>query len=136
MDLKNFVPSKEHIVVELGFKDSEGNWTNKLTNPDGTTMSVTVLSPFSKEAKKIAYEINDKRIREAAKKKDKSISSTEAEGVFIETLAATTVDWNITWGGEKPKFTKELAKEVYTEAFWIRNLVEEEKAKTLDFMKA
>ncbi len=136
MDLQDFVPTQDHITVELGFKDAEGNWIKKMTNDDGTTMTVTVLSPFSKEAKKIVYDINDKRIKDAARKKEKTISTAEAEDVFVDTLVTTTVDWNITWGGEKPKFDKGLAKEVYTKAFWIRNLVEEEKGKTLDFMKA
>lgn len=136
MDLKNFIPAKDDIVVELGFKNSEGEWIKKLQNSDGSTMTITVMSPFSKESRKVIHEINDKRIKIAAKKKEKNLSAEEIEDIVIETLVATTRDWNITWDGEKPKFDKELAKQIYAEAFWIRNLIEDEKGKTLDFMSA
>ena len=135
MDLMNFTPKIDDIVVELVLKKPDGTEL-PITNEDGTPMTITVMAPFDKRSKEIVSRLNEERIAIATKKGDKKISLNDAEETFIKTLVETTVDWNITWGGEKPVFNKELAKDVYEKAFWIRTLVEEAKAKTLDFMQA
>lgn len=137
MDLKDFTPNKDDIEVALVLRGvTEDGSDKELFNADGTPMTITVMSPYSKDFKKAVSELSDKRIQEAAKKKKTKVSMAEAEEIVIETLAVTTRSWNITWGGEKPDFNVDLAKTIYEDAFWIRNLVEDARDKTLDFMKA
>ncbi len=131
----DFVPKTDDIIVEL--KPSG----KTLTNADGSTMTITVLSPYSEKAKAIVHEMTDERIKKVREKKSKDkdaeigLTSAEVEELSIEGLVRTTVDWNITWDGKQPKFTPKLAKEIYTKAFWIRSLIEEQRQDTLDFMK-
>ena len=54
----------------------------------------------------------------------------------INLLVKVTKEWDITYGGEKPKLTSAKAKEVYTEVFWLRNQIEEALSESLDFTKA
>ena len=51
-------------------------------------------------------------------------------------LSKITVEWNITYGGEKPKLTVTKAKELYDEVFWIKDQIEGALADSLDFTKA
>lgn len=129
MDLLNLTPKTDNIVVTLELSGKP------VVNEDGSPMTITVMSPFSAEARAILHAMSDDRIKRAKERKDTSLSSAEVEEANLEGLVRTTVDWDITWGGEKVKFTHELAKEVYQKAFWIRPQVEEAKASTLDFMK-
>lgn len=119
MDLKEFVPSNENLVVELKIKDKN------VKNADGTDMTVTVLSPFSKEYRAIVKSLTDEKI----KSKDKT-SYADMENRL---LAETTVDWNITWDGEKPKFDKKLAQTIYEDVFWIKALIQEAQVGLADF---
>lgn len=130
MDLLDFTPKTDDLVVELEVAGK------KLTNADGSPMTVTVMNPFSKEAKKVTHDLTDERIKKMkGKKKEQPLTSAEVEELNLEGLIRTTKDWNITWGGEQPKFSKELAKEVFDKAFWIKGLIEDARAETLDFMK-
>lgn len=130
MDLFDYIPTTDDIVVELKIEDKV------MCNPDGSPMTITVMSPFSVEAKEIVHKLNDERIQKAANSGSKTVSSIEAEAFYIRNIVETTRDWNITWKGTQPKFDKALATEIYNKAFWIRSLVEQAKAKTLNFMKA
>ncbi len=136
MDLLDFTPKTDDLVVELEVAGK------KLTNPDGSPMTVTVMSPFSAEAKKVTHDLTDERIKKLKQKKNKkntpednALTSAEVDELNLEGLVRTTKDWNITWGGEQPKFSKDMAKEVFTKAFWIKSLIEDARANTLDFMK-
>ncbi len=130
MDLTDFIPKTDDLVVELEVAGK------KLTNPDGSPMTVTIMSPFSPDAKKVTHELTDERIKKLkGKKKDTPLTSSEVDDLNLEGLVRTTRDWNITWGGEQPKFSRELCKEVYTKAFWIKPLIEDARVETLDFMK-
>lgn len=131
MDLLDFTPKTDDLVVELKVNDK------LLTNPDGSTMTITVMSPFSKEAKALQHSMTDERIRLMKKKKkdDGNLTAAEVEEMNLEGLVRSTKAWNITWGGAQPEFTKELAKEVYEKAFWIKELIDAARAETLDFMK-
>ena len=124
MDLKNFVPSTDNVEVELKINDKN------LKNSDGSNMTITTLSPYSKNYKEIIQKLSNGRIK---KSKDKQLDSSDYEDFALEVLTETTVDWNITWDGKKPKFDKKLAKEIYDSAFWIKALINQEQAKLVDF---
>lgn len=121
MDIKDFIPSEDNVTVDLKIKDKN------LTNADGSNMTVTVLSPFSKQYRKILQSITEERI------KSKDNDEQDFDAFITQTLVDATVDWNITYGDEKPKFSKELAKEIYDKAFWIRSQIQEAQAKLSDF---
>lgn len=129
MDLFDLTPKTEDLTVELKMNGKD------VTNPDGTPMTITVMSPFSANARKVLYAMQDERVAKAKERGDTKLSAAEIEEMQLETLVRTTVGWDLTWKGEKVEFTPELAKEVFTAAFWIRPLIEEAKASTLDFMK-
>ena len=125
MDLKNFVPSTDNVEVELKINDKN------LKNEDGSNMTITTLSPYSKKYKETIQKLSNERIK---KSKGKQLDSSDYEDFALEVLTETTVDWNITWDGKKPEFNKKLAKEIYDSAFWIKALINQEQAKLVDFM--
>ena len=63
-------------------------------------------------------------------------TAEEIEEATLETLAKTTKEWNITYGGEVPKLSVAKAKEIYDSVFWIKAQIEEAIESSLDFMKA
>lgn len=128
MDLKNFVPSTDNVVVELKIKDKP------LTNKDGTPMTITVMSPYSKEYKEVAHRLSRERMKSLKEDDANADAVKDFEEFALNVLVDTTVDWDITWGDEKPKFNKELAREIYTDAFWIKMLISEAQAKLGDFI--
>lgn len=129
MDLLDFTPKTDDIVIELTFNDMV------IKNEDGSAMTWTIMAPYSEEAKKIVHEMTDTRIDKAAKSKTTRLKSAEVEEITIEGLAKTTRNWNITWDGKQPKFSVKLAAEILSKAPWIRILIEEARQNNLDFMK-
>jgi hypothetical protein len=130
MDLKNFIPTKENLVVTLKVGDKV------IKNEDGSDMTITVISPHGQLAKELSYRVSRERSKLLVEKEVNDLSVAEIEQLYLDSLAESTVEWNITWNGTKPEFTTELAKKLYEDAFWIRQLIEEAKAKTMDFMTA
>ena len=128
MDLKNFVPSTDNVVVELKIKDKP------LKNKDDTPMTITVMSPYSKQYKEAVNRLSNERIKLMKEKGEDEDRVTDYEEFALNVLVDTTVDWDITWGEDKPKFSKELAKEIYESAFWIKMLIKEAQAKLADFI--
>jgi len=126
MDLKNFVPSNDNVEVELKIKDKN------LKNADGTNMTITVMSPYSKEYKEVVHKLSNERMKNLKEASDET-KFQDFEEFALNVMVETTVDWNITWEGKKPKFNKKLAREIYDSAFWIKILVNEATAKLVDF---
>lgn len=129
-DLLDFIPSTDDIVVTLKVGGKV------LKNPDKTDMTITIMAPSSAESRSVTHKLTDARIKKARERKDTTITSEEAEKATLETFVKTTKDWNITIGGEQPKFTEAKAREIYSQAFWIPALLQEAKEDSLDFMKA
>ncbi len=125
MDLKNFVPSKDNVEVELKINDKN------LKNSDGTNMTITVMSPYSKDYKAILNNLTNERIKKKSQNDENKVE--DFEDFSLSLLTETTVGWNITWDGKQPEFDKTLAKQIYTDAFWIKLLISEAQAKLADF---
>lgn len=125
MDLKNFVPSKDNVEVELKINDKN------LKNPDGSNMTITIMSPYSKEYKGVLGVMTNERIKKRSQDKEDKIE--DFEDFSLTLLTETTVGWNITWDGKQPEFDKKLARQIYEDAFWIKLLVSEAQAKLVDF---
>jgi len=68
--------------------------------------------------------------------KKQEITAQDMEEAGLTLLSKITAEWNITYGGEKPKLTVAKAKDLYDEVFWIKDQIEEALAESLDFTKA
>ena len=122
MDLKDFIPTEDNLVVELKIKDKP------LLNKDGSPMTITVMSPHSKEYKAVIYKASNERL------KNKDFGIEDLEKFELNALVETTVDWDITWDDKKLKeFDPKLAHEIYSKASWIILLIKEARADTSDF---
>lgn len=133
MDLMDLKPKSEVTEVVL----LHPNTLEPLTNDDGSEMTVCVYAQYSKEYRAAIHDQQDRRIKAMQKKGNSgTYSAADLERDSIELLAKITKEWDITYGGEKPKLTVGKAKEVYSDVFWLRNQIEEALADSLDFTKA
>ena len=131
MDLKDLTPSSDTVEVTIVHPTSY----EPLTNEDGSSMVITMYAPHSKEYKAAMHEQTNRRLKQAQSKKKMEITAEDLEAATIELLAKTTKDWKITFGGVKPKFNVDKAKEIYEEVFWIKDQIEEALGNSLDFTK-
>tara|TARA_R110000868_G_scaffold317712_1_gene578508 strand:+ start:4475 stop:4873 length:399 start_codon:yes stop_codon:yes gene_type:complete len=131
MDLKDLTPSLNDLVVEIKHPATG----DVLKNDDGTSMTITILAPHSKEYKKAQNEQINKRLKKAQKSKSQEVDYSDIEEATLEVLSKTTKSWDITYGGEKPKLTAARAKDLYEEVFWIRSQLEEVVTDAMDFTK-
>lgn len=126
MDLQNTLPEADTLVIEIMFKGEV------IKNDDDTPMTVEMYLPHSKEYRKVRHEQADVLIERKADK----LKSSEAEELGLDFLAKTTKTWNITYGGNKPKFSVKKAKEIYAALPWLPDFIAEEVEKQKGFMKA
>ena len=131
MDLKDFTPKSDTIIVTIKHPTTG----EILTNDDGSEMTISRYAPHSKEYKAVVNKETDKKLKASQGKKKFNLTAEDIETVTLTLLAETTFDWNITYGGEQPKFSVGAAKELYAEVFWIKDQVEEAESEYLDFTK-
>lgn len=136
MDLKNLTPENETVTIELSYINNDGDRVvimNEGKDPD--PMTITVYLPHTKQYKAVQHEMTNKRLQKMSQgKKGIGLTSEDLEQISIDSLVKTTVDWNITFDGKKPKFTQEKAKEIYAVPL-IRNCIESGVAEAMDFTK-
>ena len=135
MDLKNLIPTTETIEVTVKHPSTY----EVLKNEDDSEMTITVYAPHSKEYKAAVHEQTNIRLKQMQSKGNRNtnvITAEELEAATIAMLAKTTKDWNITFGGEQPKFTVDAAKNLYSEVFWIKDQLEEAVADAEVFTQA
>jgi hypothetical protein len=128
MDLKDLTPKSDLVEVELAHP-SNGD---PLFNEDNTRMSITVYAPYSKQYKQALYNYTKGKIKNG----QADLDVIELEELNVSVLAATTESWNITFDGKNPELTEELAREIYTDAFWIKTQIDEAVSQVLNFTKA
>ena len=133
MDLMNLKPTSDTVEVTL----VHPNTGDTLKNDDKSDMTITLYASHSKEHKSAMHEQTNKRLKAMQSSKKKAeFKSEELEEATLTLLSKITADWNITYGGEKPKLTVTKAKDLYNEVFWIKDQIEEALADSLDFTKA
>jgi len=132
MDLLDLTPKTDEIVVTVKHPTTG----EVLKNNDNSDMTITLYAPYSKEYKKVIHEMTNKRLKKMQQKGKNEITAEEIEEATLDTLAKTTKEWNITFGGEVPKLSVAKAKEIYDSVFWIKNQIEVATEASLDFMKA
>lgn len=123
MDLKDLLPESDTAVIELVFKGK------KLVNEDKSPMTVEIYLPHSKEHKAIKHKQADFMISKGTE----GLKSAEYEDLGYNYLVDITKGWNITFGGEQPKFSKKKAREVYEALEFITVLIRDELEKSADF---
>ena len=129
MDLKDLKPKSDTVEVEIVHPNTQ----DPLKNEDGSVMTITMYAPHSKEYKAVVHEQTNKRRKQTAKTKKIDITAQELERNGLELLAKVTKTWNITYGGEQPKFSVDAAVDLYDEVFWIKDQIEEAISDSLDF---
>lgn len=132
MDILDLMPNIEDVVTTLKHPKTG----EVLTNEDGSPMTITRYSPYSKEYEQAADSQMDVALKKARLSEDKDISFADSKAMGVKFLADTTKSWNITFSKEQPKFSAKKALEIYSlpAAFWIKSQLEEDEAKVKDFM--
>ena len=132
MDLINLKPTSDTVEVAL----VHPNTGAALKNDDKTPMTITVYASHSKEHKAVLHEQTNKRLKAMQSGKKQDFTAQDIEEATLTLLSKITADWNITYGGEKPKFSVKKAKEVYSRFLWLPDFIIEEVDKREDFTKA
>jgi hypothetical protein len=130
-DLNDLIPTSDTIEVVLKHPKTGEILTN---DDDGSPMTITVYANYTKEYKSVVYKLANERIKQKQEGIE-NLDFEELEKASIELFAGVTKGWNITFNGEKPKFTTKKAKELYEKIFWIKPQVEEALADSEDFTK-
>lgn len=128
------MPSADDVVTTLRHPQ-----TNEvIKNDDGSDMTITRYSPYSKE-----YDAaNDRRVEFALNKarnsEDSDITFSEGKELYVDFLVDTIKDWNITYNEDTPKFSKKLAKSILSspQASFIKEQLEEDENSAKGFTKA
>ena len=135
MDLMNLVPTTDTIVVTLKHPST----FETLKNDDDTDMTIEVYAPHSKEYKAAVHQQTNIRLKQMQAKGNRNnsiITAEELDAAGVKMLSKTTKTWNITFGGEQPEFTEEVAKSIYETVFWVREQIEEAIADSEVFTQA
>lgn len=131
MDLNDLKPKTDDIVVTLLHPATGEVLLNE--DKEKTPMTITVMSPNSKEYKSILHTQTNKRLKQMQGKRKRDITAEEIEESGLELAVAVTKDWNITLGGSKPKFGAAAVKDIYTSYGWINKQVNEAVEDSEDF---
>jgi hypothetical protein len=123
-DLQKFAPQNDTITVELG-----------VDNDDGSPMTIEVYAPYSKEYKSFVHKQANSRIKKMQGNRKDYLTAEELEKAQLDLYVNITKDWDITWKGKKPKFSADLAREVYEEIFWVKDRIQEALDDSVDFIK-
>lgn len=118
MDLNELTPKKQTNKTTLKHpKTGEPLKHNK------KEMWIERYLPHTSEYKKVRYAHAQKYLN----KKQEDISLFEVEQDGLELLVGTTANWQIFYDGQWVEFTKDNARKVYTEAFWIADQLKEDE---------
>jgi hypothetical protein len=131
MDLKDLTPKSNIVTVAITHPSSG----EVLLNLDDTPMSVTIYAPHSKEYRAYSHTQTNARLKKAQETKVMDITSEELEQSTLDMLCNITKEWNLTYDNEMPELNLDKAKEVYTEIFWLKDLVEVGVGEAMDFTK-
>jgi len=107
MDLTDFIPNDKPIEVLIKNPIND----EPLFNKSGSEMSITVLSKYSREFKKIAYDLSSEQ--------DKEDTEDFGKKIIIKSI----LSWDITYEGKKVKLTEDKAKEVFDRLPWVADQV-------------
>lgn len=117
MDLKDLKPTSNVVHVKVVHP-----LTGKpFLNDDETQMTLDLHAPHTKEYKSFLY-------NQVVSKRDnpkEDVNFDDIDEAALNMLSNIVKSWNISYDGSMPEYSAELAKEVFSEIFWLRNQVEE-----------
>jgi len=120
-DLSAIVPEKDTIEVILKHPATG----ETLTNDDGSEMTVTVYAPHTKAYRKANYDRANNFIKQRGKGDQIDMTFEDMEEISVSLLVDIVADWDITYDGKKPKFTKAKGKEVFNHIYWIKDQIDQ-----------
>jgi hypothetical protein len=129
-DLNDLVPTSDTITVEMKHPKTG----DPLTNDDGSTMTITVFAPHTKEYKAAIYKHANQRIQKSGGNMPE-YTYEELDEASTSLLTQVTKEWNITYQGKTPKATPKMVKEIYDKLFWVKPQIEEAIASYTAFTK-
>lgn len=132
MDLKDLTPKSDTVDIEL-FHPNTGK---VLKNEDGSAMTISLYLPHSKEHKAAVHKQTNSKLKKMQKGGKIDITAEEIDESTYDLMADITHSWNVTYDGKQPKLTRNTAKKLYQEVFWIRSQLEAGLEDALDFGKA
>ena len=95
-----------------------------ILNDDGTPMSITLLGQDSKAYQTLKHSMSNEKIEKAVKfGKKLKLNSEKLENDELDLLVKSTVEWDITYQGQKPDCTPENVRLLYTQVPSIREIV-------------
>ena len=112
-DLSAFEFKTDTLTVEVKHPGTG----DKLTNEDGSVMTIEFWLPHTAQAKAIDYEYTDKYL--SAMDKGKKRTAEQLDKQRLERLAKVTKSWNITLDKKKPDLSVETAMAVYNRLPWL-----------------
>ena len=118
MDLKDLTPTSDTIEVKIVHPTTR----EPFLNDDESPMVIEVYAPHTKQYKSGVYKQATTRMKMS---KQDDIDFEVLEDASIDLLASVTKSWDLTFDGKKPELSFEVAKQVYTEVFWLKMQVEE-----------
>lgn len=131
MDISNFIPTVDTIDVEIK-NPVDGE---VMLNEDNTPMTITMYLPHSKQYKEVRHAQTNARIKASRKKGGSDVTAESIERETLDLLVGTTAKWNITYKGKKPKFSVDVASEIYEVAPFIAEQLFEGVAEAEVFTK-
>lgn len=97
-----------------------------LRNDDGSEMTITVYSPYSKHVKAVTHAQMNRRLQRAQRTGGRlNTTSEELDASSMDLLVKSIASWNITLGGTKPEFTEAKVREVFEKLPWVREQVDQ-----------
>ena len=119
-DLLSLAPKSDTFVVEIKHPVTE----DPLLKDDGKPMTITIYLPHAAQYKQIVHDRTNKFIQRTARgKKRSSLTASEIEDMTLDLIVKTTKDWDIQLDGKSPKYSEEVAKELYSKLPWLKNQV-------------
>lgn len=139
-DLTDFIPQSETVTITImNPKEPEV----PLKNMDGTDMTVEVYRESTGIYKHAIRDVVNTKLKEAKEATDKASEEETFQRAYNLTESSTvdlytkiTKSWNITYGGEMPEFSFEKAREVYSQAVFLRDEIDKGLREDTGFTKA
>lgn len=126
-DLLSIIP-KDTAIVKLKHPVTGETLT---CDADDSEMFLEVYGKDSKRYRKVLADL----LREKTGKKNSKFSTEQYDELTTEQLALCIASWNIEYEGEKPKYSKEKAMEIFDKIRWIREQAAEAIEDRADFLE-
>jgi len=120
MDLKDLKPKEDSVEITLHHPVSGEVLLN---DDDDSPMTISVISSLSKKYKERLFEMSRSSMKKEVFSGDEP-GFNELYEFSVDFLADMTTGWNITLMGKSPEYSKDAAKELYSDYAWVKEQVD------------